>query len=165
MVGLGVVGRNLLLNMADRGFSRRVVTRITQRSKPLREESKDRAVSGTTDIKEFIALLGKPRAVMMLVPSGDPVDSVIKDLFAAFGQGRSSNYIDAGDCFKGTGMRSRNLTAKGTFKHFGNGIREAYRFRRVSKQRNTAPLPAVIYDSCGANRRKSHEGEAVSNRA
>jgi hypothetical protein len=66
---------------------------------------------------------------------------------------------------KTTGGRSRNLTAKGTFKHFGNGIREAFRFGRVSKRRNTALLPAVIYGSYGANRRKSHEGEAVSNRA
>lgn len=41
---------------------------------------KDRAIRGAADIKEFIALLGKPHAVMMVVPVGAPVDSVIQDL-------------------------------------------------------------------------------------
>jgi sorbitol-specific phosphotransferase system component IIBC len=87
MVGLGVVGRNLLLNMADRGFSTAGFDEDHAKVEALREESKDRAVSGTTDMKKFIALLGKPRAVMMLVPAGDPVDSVIKDLLPHLDKG------------------------------------------------------------------------------
>jgi 6-phosphogluconate dehydrogenase len=41
---------------------------------------KDRAVRGAADIKEFIALLGEPHAVMMLVPVGAPVNSIIQNL-------------------------------------------------------------------------------------
>jgi 6-phosphogluconate dehydrogenase len=51
MVGLGVVGRNLLLNMADRGFSTAGFDEDHAKVEALREKSKDRAVSGTTDIK------------------------------------------------------------------------------------------------------------------
>lgn len=87
MVGLGIVGRNLLLNMADRGFSAAGYDEDHAKVEALREESKGRAVSGAADIKEFIALLGKPRAVMMVVPAGDPVDSVIKDLLPHLDKG------------------------------------------------------------------------------
>jgi 6-phosphogluconate dehydrogenase len=87
MVGLGATGRNLLLNMADRGFSTAGYDKDLAKVEALRQESKDRAVSGAVDMKEFIALLNKPRAVMMLVPAGDPVDSVIKDLLPHLDQG------------------------------------------------------------------------------
>jgi 6-phosphogluconate dehydrogenase len=87
MVGLDVVGRNLLLNMADRGFSKAGYDEDHAKVEALREESKDRAVSGAADMKEFIALLNKPRAVMMLVPAGEPVDSVIKDLLPHLDKG------------------------------------------------------------------------------
>ena len=87
MVGLGVVGRNLLLNMADRGFSTAGYDEDLAKVEALRQESEDRVVRGSADIKEFIALLGKPRAVMMLVPAGDPVDSVIKDLLPHLDKG------------------------------------------------------------------------------
>lgn len=87
MVGLDVVGRNLLLNMSDRGFSTAGYDKDHAKVEALREESNDRPVSGAANMKEFIALLGKPRAVMMLVPAGDPVDSVIKDLLPHLDKG------------------------------------------------------------------------------
>ena len=112
MVGLGVMGRNLLLNMADRGFSAAGYDKDLAKVEALRQESKDRAVRGAADIKEFTALLRKPRAVMMLVPAGDPVDSVIKDLLPHLDKG--DLIIDAGNSyFKDTDVRSRNLTSKG----------------------------------------------------
>jgi 6-phosphogluconate dehydrogenase len=87
MVGLGVLGRILLLNMADRGFSTAGYDEDLAKVQALRQESEDRVVGGSADIKEFIALLGRPRAVMMLVPAGDPVDSAIKDLLPHLDQG------------------------------------------------------------------------------
>ena len=80
-------------------------------------------------MKEFIALLGKPRAVMMLVPAGDPVDSVIKDLLPHLDKG-DLLYTDAGKrYFKVKGVRSHEMGER-AFKPFGNGIREAYRSGR-----------------------------------
>jgi hypothetical protein len=60
----------------------------------LRQETEDRDIRGAADIKEFIALLRKPRALMMRVPAGAPVDSVIKDLLRHLDKG--DLIIDAG---------------------------------------------------------------------
>ena len=89
MVGLGVMGRNLALNMADHGFSVAGYDKDQAKVEALRQEAQQRDARGAADIKEFLPLLRRPRAVMMLVPAGAPVDSVIKDLLPHSGQGRS----------------------------------------------------------------------------
>ena len=68
MVGLGVMGRNLLLNMADHGHSVAGYDKDAAKVAALRQEAENRDIRGAADIKEFIALLRQPRAVMMLVP-------------------------------------------------------------------------------------------------
>ena len=86
----------------------------------LRQEAENRDIRGAADIKEFIALLRKPRAVMMLVPAGPPVDSVINDLLAHLQPG--DLIIDAGNSyFKDTDVRARNLAAKG-IQFLGVGV-------------------------------------------
>jgi 6-phosphogluconate dehydrogenase len=111
MIGLGVMGRNLVLNMAGHGFSVAGYDKDTSQVEALRKESADREVSGAANIHDFVALLRKPRAVMMLVPAGAPVDSVIKDLLPHLDKG--DLIIDAGNSyFKDTDMRARNLAAK-----------------------------------------------------
>ena len=120
MVGLGVMGRNLVLNMADHGFSVAGYDKDAAKVEALRQESEKSDVRGAADIKEFIALLRKPRAVMMLVPAGAPVDSVIKDLSPRLDKG--DLIIDAGNSyFKDTDLRARNLTAKG-IQFLGVGV-------------------------------------------
>jgi 6-phosphogluconate dehydrogenase len=120
MVGLGVMGRNLLLNMADHGFSVAGYDRDPSKVEALRRESKERDVRGAANIQEFIALLRQPRAVMMLVPAGAPVDSVISDLLAHLRPG--DLIIDAGNSyFKDTELRLRNLGAKG-LQFLGVGV-------------------------------------------
>jgi 6-phosphogluconate dehydrogenase len=120
MVGLGVMGRNLLLNMADQGFSVAGYDNDAAKVEALRKESKERDVRGAADIKEFIALLRKPRAVMLLVPAGAPVDSVIKDLLPHLD--KDDLIIDAGNSyFKDTDVRVRNLAAKG-IQFLGVGV-------------------------------------------
>jgi 6-phosphogluconate dehydrogenase len=120
MVGLGVMGRNLLLNMADHGFSVAGYDKDAAKVEALRQESKERDVRGAADIKEFIALLRKPRAIMLLVPAGAPVDSVINDLLAHLQPG--DLIIDGGNSyFKDTDVRVRNLAAKG-IQFLGVGV-------------------------------------------
>jgi 6-phosphogluconate dehydrogenase len=72
MIGLGVMGRNLVLNMADHGFSVADYDKDPKQVEALRKESADRDICGAENINEFIALLRPPRAVMMLVPAGAP---------------------------------------------------------------------------------------------
>src|ERR1035437_3526708 len=120
MIGLGVMGRNLLLNMAYHGHSVAGYDKDAAKVAALRQEAENRDIRDAADIKEFIALLRKPRAVMMLVPAGPPVDSVINDLLAHIQPG--DLIIDAGNSyFKDTDVRLRNLAAKG-IQFLGVGV-------------------------------------------
>jgi 6-phosphogluconate dehydrogenase len=120
MVGLGVMGRNLLLNMADHGFPVAGYDKDAAKVGALRQEAKEHDVQGAVEIKEFIGLLRPPRAVMMLVPAGAPVDSVIKDLLPLLDKG--DLLIDAGNSyFKDTDVRAHDLAARG-IQFLGVGV-------------------------------------------
>ena len=80
MVGLGVMGRNLVLNMADHGFSVVGYDRDPSKVQSLRQESKGRTIFGAENIQEFIGHLQKPHVVMLLIPPGAPVDAAISEL-------------------------------------------------------------------------------------
>jgi 6-phosphogluconate dehydrogenase len=120
MVGLGVMGRNLLLNMADKGFSAAGYDKDNAKVEALWKESDKRDIYGAEDIDSFIALLKKPRAIMMLVPAGAPVDSVIRDLLPHLDKG--DLIIDAGNShFSDTDLRTNALAAKG-IQFLGVGV-------------------------------------------
>ena len=120
MVGLGVMGRNLVLNMADHGHSVAGYDNDATKVATLRQEAENRDIRSTADIKEFIALLRKQRSIMLLVPAGAPVDSVIEDVLPHLDKG--DLIIDAGNSyFKDTDVRARNLAAKG-IQFLGVGV-------------------------------------------
>jgi 6-phosphogluconate dehydrogenase len=120
MVGLGVMGRNLSLNMADHGFSVAGYDKDLSGVEALRKESADRDIYVVEKISDFIGLLHPPRAVMILVPAGAPVDSVIEDLLTHLDKG--DLIIDAGNSyFKDTNLRARILTGKG-IQFLGVGV-------------------------------------------
>ena len=120
MVGLGVMGRNFVLNMAGQGFSVVGFDKDGDKIKALQEQAQGRDISGATNIQEFVAALRPPRAAMMLVPAGAAVDSVIGDLVPHLEQG--DLIIDGGNShFTDTNRRAKDLTGKGI--HFlGVGI-------------------------------------------
>lgn len=120
MVGLGVMGRNLVLNMAEHGFAVAGYDKDPERIAQLREEAGSLSVQGADDLADFIALLRKPRVVMMLVPAGSIVDSVLHDLLPHLQKG--DLIIDAGNShFTDTDLRQKTLEAKGL--HFlGMGV-------------------------------------------
>jgi 6-phosphogluconate dehydrogenase len=120
MIGLGVMGFNLVMNIADHGFSVAGYDKDPAAAARLRPEAKQGDVRGTADLREFIAMLRRPRAVMLLVPAGAPVDSVIDALLAHLQPG--DLIIDAGNShFRDTDARARNLEAKG-IKFLGVGV-------------------------------------------
>lgn len=116
MVGLGVMGRNLLLNMVDQGFS--VVGYDLAEDKVY--EANQNKIKVTTNIGEFVDSLKIPRAIMLLVPAGKPVDLTINDLLPYLQTG--DLIIDAGNShFTDTNTRTHLLQAKGI--HFlGVGV-------------------------------------------
>ena len=120
MVGLGVMGRNLVLNMADHGFGVAGYDKDAAKVETLRREAGESPVRGAENLREFIGTLRRPRAVMLLVPAGRPVDSVIAELLPHLQPG--DLIIDAGNSyFKDTDVRARDLAAAG-IQFLGVGV-------------------------------------------
>jgi 6-phosphogluconate dehydrogenase len=120
MVGLGVMGRNLLLNVADHRFAAAGYDLDAAKVESLRSEANGRNVYGVGSLGELVTLLRRPRAVMLLVPAGQAVDAVIGDLTPLLEPG--DVIIDGGNShFKDTDRRMKALTEQGL--HFlGVGI-------------------------------------------
>ncbi|TDE16323.1 NADP-dependent phosphogluconate dehydrogenase [Dyadobacter psychrotolerans] len=88
MIGLGVMGRNLLLNVADHGFS--VIGFDKDEAKNAALEAAATAgttVKGVPDLEDMVRQLQTPRKLMMLVPAGQPVDDVIASLLPLLEKG------------------------------------------------------------------------------
>lgn len=112
MIGLGTMGRNFLLNVAEHGFTGIGFNRHADKLALLLEEGKGLPVSGVDNLSDFIAGLETPRRIMLLVPAGDAVDSVIGDLLPHLEKG--DLIIDGGNShFTDTERREAFLNEKG----------------------------------------------------
>ena len=120
MIGLGTMGRNLLLNMADHGFAVAGYDKNQKQVDLLGQEGKDKPVAGFTDPKAFVSSIKTPRAIMMLVPAGPIVDSVIAEISPLLAPG--DILIDGGNSyFQDTTRRDKELADKG-LHFFGMGV-------------------------------------------
>jgi 6-phosphogluconate dehydrogenase len=121
IVGLGVMGRNLLLNMADQKYAVAGLDLDADKVLSLTEEANSQhQIKATTAVEEFVGLIKKPRAIMILVPAGKPVDNVINNLLPYLDKG--DILIDGGNTyFTDTDRRFTELSAKG-IHFFGMGI-------------------------------------------
>lgn len=121
LVGLGVMGRNFILNVADNGFTAYGLDLSPDQVKALQEEGGDTSkVDATTSTEEFVKGLSTPRKIMMLVPAGKPVDMVIESLLPFLD--KEDLLIDGGNSFyTDTDRREEYLKSKGI--HFlGVGV-------------------------------------------
>jgi 6-phosphogluconate dehydrogenase len=121
LVGLGVMGRNFILNVADNGFTafgndldeEKVNALIT-------EGGNSTKVNASTDVKAFVDALVTPRKIMLLVPAGKVVDIVIESLLPHLDEG--DIIIDGGNSFfTDTDRREAFLKEKG-INFFGAGV-------------------------------------------
>ena len=120
MIGLGTMGRALLLNMADHGFAVAGYDTDPKKVEELHSEGASEKVQGFGDPKAFVAAIRKPRAIMMLVPAGAPVDSVISTYRPMLEQG--DFLIDGGNSYyKDTDRREKELRGAG-FGFIGMGV-------------------------------------------
>ena len=78
LVGLGVMGRNFILNVAEKGYSSIGLSSSTDSINILKNDGAEYNIEGTTSDKKFIESLSTPRKIMLLVPAGKPVDSMIE---------------------------------------------------------------------------------------
>lgn len=121
IAGLGVMGRNLLFNMADNHFAVAGLDLDAEKASTLEKEAAEgHILKGSTSAKEFTQHLKKPRAIMLLVPAGKPVDAVINTLLPYLEEG--DIIIDGGNSFfSDTDRRIAELAEK-NIHFFGMGI-------------------------------------------
>src|SRR3954466_15141878 len=121
LIGLGVMGENLVLNMESKGFSVSVFNRTTEVTEKFAAgRAKGKNIQPTQKLEEFVRTLKKPRVAMMMVKAGPPVVSEIGQLAPLLEKG--DVIIDGGNSlFTDTQRRERELQSTGI--HFvGMGV-------------------------------------------
>ena len=121
LVGLAVMGENLVLNMASHGFTVAVYNRTTSKVDAFLDgRAKGESIVGTHTPAELVAQLKSPRRIMMMVQAGGAVDKVIDELVPLLDQG--DILIDGGNSnFEDTVRRTRDLADKGLL-YIGTGV-------------------------------------------
>ncbi|MEJ7736156.1 MAG: NADP-dependent phosphogluconate dehydrogenase [Chitinophagaceae bacterium] len=121
MIGLGVMGRNLLLNMADHGFKVLGYNKSQEKiDRLVADATAGTTVDGVTTLPELMRQLQVPRKIMLLVPAGNPVDEVIETLIPLLEEG--DIVIDGGNShYKDTIRRDAYMKEKG-FRFMGVGV-------------------------------------------
>jgi 6-phosphogluconate dehydrogenase len=121
LIGLAVMGQNLVLNMADHGFDVAVFNRTTAKvDEFLAGPAAGTSVTGAHSLEELVSALEAPRRVMLMVKAGDAVDSTIAQLLPLLEPG--DVVIDGGNSnFEDSIRRTRELEARGLL-FIGTGI-------------------------------------------
>ena len=121
LIGLAVMGQNLVMNMNDHGFTVVVFNRTVSKVDQFMEgPAKGSHVIGSHTLEEFFKALKKPRKVMMMVKAGQPVDELIAECLPFLEKG--DIVIDGGNShFPDTERREKELKQKGIF-FIGTGI-------------------------------------------
>jgi len=119
IIGLGVMGKNLGLNAHSKGFSVAGFDLDTAKAEKVGQESQGSIATART-WQDFVDMLETPRRIWMMVPAGQPVDSVIETLKPYLTP--EDILIDGGNSyFKDTERRARDLAASG-LRFFGMGV-------------------------------------------
>ncbi len=121
LIGLAVMGQNLILNMNDHGFTvvafNRTVEKVDQF---MANEAKGTKVIGAHSLEEMVGLLKRPRRVMLMVKAGAPVDEFIEHLLPLLEPG--DIIIDGGNSlFEDTARRVKYVESKGLL-YIGTGV-------------------------------------------
>ncbi len=120
MVGLGTMGRNFLLNVAEHGFSCVGFDLDSAKRQLLLDEGTGMEIASAENVKDFVEALEAPRKIMLLVPAGKIVDGVIENLLPHLEKG--DIIIDGGNShFTDTETREKYLTDKG-IEFIGVGV-------------------------------------------
>jgi 6-phosphogluconate dehydrogenase len=121
LIGLAVMGQNLVLNMNDHGYKVAVFNRTTSKvDEFVANEAKGTQVTGTHSIEELVASLKRPRRVMLMVKAGSTVDQMIDSIVPHLEKG--DIIIDGGNSlFTDSNRRTKALAEKGIL-FVGSGV-------------------------------------------
>ena len=108
MIGLGVMGANLALNVADHGFTVAVWNRESDKAQKFCADNPGKPVTWKKSLEEFVQELERPRRIMLMIKAGSPVDEMIDKLIPLLEEG--DVVIDGGNSwFKDTQVRAKRL--------------------------------------------------------
>jgi len=121
LIGLAVMGRNLVLNMADHGFTVSVYNRSPERTKEfLAGEAAEASVIATQSLEDLVDTLKRPRVVMLMIKAGQPVDAQLDALVPLLERG--DIVVDGGNSrFTDTERRTAHLAEFG-IRFVGMGV-------------------------------------------
>jgi 6-phosphogluconate dehydrogenase len=121
LVGLAVMGENLILNMESRGYTVAVFNRTVEKvDKFVAGRAKGKKIVGAHTLQELVGSLKSPRKIMLMVKASKPVDELIDELTPFLSKG--DILIDGGNShFPDTIRRTQELEAKG-FLYIGTGV-------------------------------------------
>ena len=121
LIGLAVMGQNLVLNMDDHGYTVAVYNRTTSKvDRFMENEAKGTKVIGTHSLEELVGVLKRPRRVMIMVKAGWPVDATIEQLVPLLEPG--DIIIDGGNSFYPDSTRRTNELAEKGLLFIGTGV-------------------------------------------
>src|SRR3974390_1147364 len=121
LIGLAVMGQNLILNMNDHGFTVAALNRtVSKVDEFINNEAKGTKGIGAHSYEEVAGLLKRPRRVMLMVKAGKPVDEFIEQLLPHLEAG--DIIIDGGNSlFEDTIRRTKYVESKG-LQYIGTGV-------------------------------------------
>lgn len=113
LIGLAVMGQNLVLNMSDHGFTVAVYNRTTSKVDDfINGEAQGKSIIGTYSIEELVSVLKPPRRVMLMVRAGSAVDAMIDQIVPYLDEG--DIIIDGGNSnYEDSIRRTKELREKG----------------------------------------------------
>ena len=121
LIGLAVMGENLVLNMENKGFTVAVYNRTTDKvSKFINGRGKEKNFIGTYSIEELVNSLERPRKVMLLVKAGKPVDEFIEQIIPFLEEG--DIIIDGGNSHYPDTIRRTNYVESKGLLYIGTGV-------------------------------------------
>jgi 6-phosphogluconate dehydrogenase len=120
LIGLAVMGQNLVLNVESRGFQVSVYNRTTRAMEEFVAQHPDKKIVGEATLEGFVNSLASPRKIMIMVKAGGPVDAVIESLLPLLDKG--DIIIDGGNSlYTDTERRDKWLGDLG-FRFIGAGV-------------------------------------------
>jgi len=121
LIGLAVMGENLVMNMASRGYTVSVYNRSVEKvDRFLEGRAKGKSIVGARSLEELLSQIRKPRAVFLMIKAGTPVDDMITQLLPLLEEG--DIVIDGGNSnYQDTQRRYEELKARG-IRYVGSGV-------------------------------------------
>ncbi len=120
LIGLAVMGQNLVLNLESRGLKVAVYNRTAEKTREFMEDQAGKNIVAAESIAEFVSLLERPRKIILMVKAGEAVDKLLEEIV---------EHLDAGDVvadggnshYSDTDRRTDEMEKKGIY-YLGTGI-------------------------------------------